>query len=230
MELVLMNKLIKDLQHRHLVWHGGIKTPEPNLESSGYLELDQHLNGGLIKAGAIEILTETSIGELRLLLPTLTADPERLLIFINPPGNVSATMLASQGIDLQQVIVINPDKEKDALWSAEECLKSGTCGSVLIWLDQAIEIHQVKRLQLAAEKGASRVFMLRQKRYETLSLPLDLSMSLTASPSGIDAQINKRKRGWPSKAFHIDMQHHWPTLTLGKIPDNLVYFPTTKVS
>ncbi|TLU64816.1 translesion DNA synthesis-associated protein ImuA [Thalassotalea litorea] len=223
-----MNKLIKDLQHRHLVWHGAVKTPEPELESSGYSELDQHLNGGLIKAGAIEILTETGIGELRLLLPTLTADPDRLLIFINPPGHVNATMLAAQKVDLQHVVIITPEQEKDALWSTEECLKSGACGSVLLWLDQAIEIHQVKRLQLAAEKGASRVFMLRQKRYETLSLPLDLSLSLSASPAGVDAQINKRKRGWPSKAFHIDMQRHWPSLTLGEIPDNLIYFPASK--
>ncbi len=224
-----MNELIEILQNKQLVWQGAAKQTSSQYQSTGYSTLDEQLNGGFPQSGVIEVLSDIAIGELRLLMPSVTKDNNRLLVFIAPPGIVNAHMLAGFGIDLKSVIVVYPKDQKNALWSAELCLKSGACHSVLMWANDRLEIHQIKRLQLASEKGDSRQFLIRARRYEDLSLPVDVSLSLTAETTGLKAKINKRKRGWPSDVFNINMQSAWPKLTRQIRPDNVILFPERKV-
>lgn len=226
-----MNKLIDILQHQHLVWQGSKKATASVGESSGYQTLDEQLAGGFTQ-GVTEIQSEPGIGELRLLLPLLKQafSQERLVVFIAPQGIVSAQALATQGFELDKVLIVYPDDQQQALWAAEQCLRSGACHSVVMWLNQALEVHQVKRLQVASHTGNSHQFILRVNKAESLSLPFDLSMSLQAHEQGVLARINKRKQGWPSGDFTIDMADYWPALTVQARPDNVVHFPNMKVS
>ena len=144
-----MNELIDLLQQR-LVWQGSKKVPYQKNCSTGYGELDHYLDGGFPK-GIIEVQSDNGIGELRLLLPQLknALVEERLIVFIAPFGIISSQAIAAQGIELNKVLVVYPNKQQEALWAAEQCLRSGACHSVVMWFDQALEIHQVKRLQTA---------------------------------------------------------------------------------
>lgn len=226
-----MNELIDLLQNQELVWQGTANIQSKSGLSTCYRELDDELSGGFVKNGVTEILSPVGIGELRLLLPSLqeAKSEDRLTAFIAPRGLITPEAIVAQGYDLNNVLVIYPSDQKDTLWAAEQCLRGGTCHSVLLWTEQAFEIHQIKRLQVACDTGNAKTFILRTERAESLSLPFDLSLSLSAHHQGVTAKINKRKRGWPSAKFPINMSTQWPSLTVQPVPDNLVHFPKVKI-
>lgn len=225
-----MNKLINLLHQQNLVWHGARKLSQQAEGSTGYAELDAHLNGGFQK-GLTEIRSDAGIGELRLLIPTLkTALAEdRLIVFIAPFGVISSQALLASDFELKNVLSIYPQNKQEALWAAEQCLRSGACHSVVMWLNDALEVHQVKRLQVASETGNSYQFILRTDKAESLSLPFDLSLSLQPDLKGLSVRINKRKGGWASGEFLLDMTQSWPTLVLSPQADNLIPFPQVNV-
>ncbi|WP_214000918.1 translesion DNA synthesis-associated protein ImuA [Arsukibacterium sp.] len=235
-----MSALLDQLARRQLVWHGDSQQLAYQAVSSGYPELDQQLAGGLPLTGLIDMQSEAGIGELRLLLPYLLQQQQqsqRLLVFIAPPAELSADMLAGAGLDLSQLLIVTPAPERsaskpagyntkatqrraakkltpkqEALWAAEQCLQSGCCACVLLW-PAAISLAQARRLQLAAEQGAASMVLFRNLS-QTLSLPVNLSLSLQADRHGLQITVLKRKGSWPAAPFLVDMQRRWPALCL----------------
>lgn len=227
-QVFIMHDIIELLEHKRLIWRGNESRNPLNTLPTGYPELDNKLDGGLPKNGVIEIQTELGIGELRLLKSFMHDRCEdRLIAFIQAPGTLSAEFLASQGFDLTKVIIINPKNHKDALWAAEQCLKSGACGCVLLW-QQSLEVHQAKRLQVACETGNSVQFIFKSQQPNVLSLPVSLSIALTPHQYGLEAKIIKRKGGWPQGSFHINMSAAWPNLTLKQPSSTILPFPKVK--
>lgn len=223
-----MHDIIELLEHKRLIWRGNEPRKQLNVIPTGYPELDNKLDGGLPKNGVIEIQTDLGIGELRLLKPFMQQHcNDRLIAFIQAPGSLCAEFLVSQGLDLNKVIILSPKTHKDALWAAEQCLKSGACGCVLLW-QQNLEVHQAKRLQVACETGNSVQFIFKSKQPNVLSLPVSLSIALTAHQYGLEAKIIKRKGGWPQGAFHINMSTAWPRLTLKQPNSTILPFPKVK--
>ena len=122
-----MNTILNHLKNQRLLWQGNDYIPFPETQSTGFIEFDQQLNGGFPEQGIVEIDSATGIGELRLLLPFLSnklQQDQRLIVFIGLPVVLNAEALQQQNISLSQVLVINPNTAKDALWAAEQCLKS----------------------------------------------------------------------------------------------------------
>ncbi|KKO45310.1 RecA/RadA recombinase [Arsukibacterium ikkense] len=234
-----MSALLEQLARRQLLWHGDSQQLAYQAVSSGFPELDQQLGGGLPASGLIDIQTAAGIGELRLLLPYLRQQQQqsqRLLVFIAPPAELSADMLAGAGLDLSQLLIITPGQpisppkpagrhtkaakklnaKQEALWAAEQCLQSGCCATVLIW-PAAISLAQARRLQLAAEQGAASMILFR-KPSQTLSLPVNLSISLQPDPQGLQLTVLKRKGCWPAAPIRLNMQSRWPALCLADAP------------
>lgn len=222
--------IIKNLENSNIIWRGAQPALNPTcVTSTGYPELDGILQGGLATTGVTELISDTGIGELRLLHAFLQSNTTRLQAFITPPAHINAQAMAQLNLSLAHIIIIQPDTQKDALWAMEQCLKSGACHCVLAWLKAPLEVHQVKRLQLASEQGNSKPFIFRHKRMESISLPVDLSVSLQPQARGVTAKINKRKRGWPSEYFNIDMRSLWPQLTVSsQHSDNVIPFKLHK--
>lgn len=227
-----MNTILNYLKSKQLVWHGNHVKSALSVASSGFSELDLALGGGFPEQGVVGIHSPVGIGELRLLLPCLHArqqNSQKLLVFIAAPMQLNSEMLAEYGLPLAQILLIQPDTSQQALWSAEQCLKSGCCQTVLLW-QQNLAIHQAKRLQLAAEQGEALQILLRSQAATRLSLPLSLSLTLAAHPAGLKVHITKRKGGWPRPPFVLSMRQHWPALTLAPIGDNILHFPAKQVS
>ncbi len=223
-----MHNIIEQLEHKRLIWRGNEQKNQQNILPTGYSELDEKLDGGLPKNGVIEIQTELGIGELRLLKSFMLQHcEERLIAFIQAPGSLSAEFLVSQGFDLTKIIIITPKNHKDALWAAEQCLKSGSCGCVLLW-QQSLQVHQAKRLQVACDTGNSVQFIFKSKQENVLSLPVSLSLALSPHPDGLKAKIIKRKGGWAQGFFHINMSTNWPGLTLQQPSSTVLPFPKVK--
>ena len=90
----------------------------------------------------------------------------------------------------------------------------------------SLSVTQVKRLQLAAEKGRSLLFIIRQPQQEHISLPVTLGIQLSPSKVGIQAQITKRKGTWSNGSFNIYMGAYWPELSQSE-DTNVLAFPSS---
>ena len=228
LDRAIMHSVIEQLQHKQLIWQGSLHRGELETSTSGHEELDNQLNGGFPNHGVVEITSPSGIGELCLLTPYIKeAGKSRLSVFINPPGYLCADYFMQQNMALDRIILIFPKTETEALWSAEQCLKSGCSGSVTLW-HPALEVHQAKRLQVASEAGKCLHFLFKTDHKQRITLPVSLSLELQPKSNGLQVSVNKRKGGWLQRSFFIDARQHWPYLARQEHTDSVIPFPILK--
>jgi len=191
--VVALNHLIDTRR----LWRGQTKVLTPNAQPTGHAALDEVLPGGGWPESALsEILfATTGIGELRLLWPTLarlTAAGERVVLVAPPYVPYPQAWLAA-GIDLRQLFIVNA-RGRDALWATEQCLRSGSCGAVLCWPQQADD-RALRRLQVAAETGQTLAFAYRPLREEANPSPAALRLAVETRPSQL--RVLKCRGGLP---------------------------------
>lgn len=142
--------------------------------------------GGWPPAALSEVLTATiGIGELRLLWPTLarlTQASERVVL-VAPPHQPFARAWLDAGIDLRHLNIIHA-QPREALWAAEQCLRSGSCGAVLCWLRQTDD-RSLRRLQVAAATGQTLAFAYRPLEEAANPSPAALRLALESQPARI---------------------------------------------
>ena len=85
------------------------------------------------------------------------------------------------GIDLRHLTIVQA-QGRDALWAAEQCLRSGSCGAVLCWPQQADD-RALRRLQVAAEAGQTLAFAYRPLREAVNPSPAALRLVVDAQPA-----------------------------------------------
>lgn len=147
-------------------------------EPTGYTALDKVLPGGGWPIGAVsEILhARIGVGELSLALPLLArlTQSNRPIAFVKPPLLPHAPRLAAAGVQLHKTLVVEPESETDALWSAELLLRAGA-GAVLLWIGKC-EAHALRRLQIAAEANDGCALVLRADKFAAESTPSALRL------------------------------------------------------
>ena len=180
------------------VWRGQVvSSPSGANFSTGHHFLDAVLpGGGWPRAALSEILTTApGIGELSLLWPTLaslTVSGERVVL-ISPPHLPYPQAWIHAGVDLRQLSIIQADG-RDALWAAEQCLRSGSCGAVLSWLRQADD-RSLRRLQVAAATGQTLAFAYRPQAEAANPSPAALRLVLDSQPAQL--RVIKCRGGLP---------------------------------
>ncbi|AYG08491.1 translesion DNA synthesis-associated protein ImuA [Pseudomonas fluorescens] len=167
------------------VWKGRPAAPPASVHPTGLAALDAVLpSGGWPEAALSEILVaQQGVGELRLVWPTLarlSAAGERIVL-VAPPYTPYPHAWQNAGVDLRQLSVIQAD-ERDALWAAEQCLRSGSCGAVLCWPHKADD-RALRRLQVAAETGQTLAFAWRALS-EAIN-PSPAALRLVVEPSQV---------------------------------------------
>lgn len=179
------NALAEVLRHPGVWRRGNAARIAAHVQPTGNAELDARLPGGGWPQGALsEILIEhDGIGECSLVLPALVAltQARKRVVFVAPPYIPYAPALAAAGVDLAQIVHIDAGAA-DTHWTAEQCLRAGCCGAVLNWLPDA-DYRQLRRLQLAAETGATLAFVFRPLRAAQQTSPAALRLQVTASES-----------------------------------------------
>jgi cell division inhibitor SulA/protein ImuA len=186
------------------VWRGGeLEHVVHSVVATGHAALDSELPGDGWPMGTLsEVLHDgAGIGEMTFLAGALTraSEGDRLVAWINPPHLPYAPALQQAGIALEHCLVVRPARMEDALWSAEQALKSGACGAVLSWLGESVDYAVLRRLQMAAEAGRSMAVMFRSTAAERLSTPAHLRVVLARDGGRLDVRIPKR-RGPPLPA------------------------------
>ena len=185
------------------IWRGRSAARTRTLPT-GFAALDEGLpGGGWPQAGLIEILpTCFGAGELALLLPTLAAvtrrPQARWCAWVAPPLQPFAPTLAECGVALDRVLVVQPQRksagEKAALWAFEQTLRSGACDIALAWLRSALP-RQIRRLHLAAERGATLGVLFRPRQAARDSSPAALRMAVEPSVPGARVTLLKSRGG-----------------------------------
>lgn len=172
------------LDSRH-VWRGQAVSSSFTAAThpTGHAELDAALpGGGWPDAALSEILVAApGVGELRLLWPTLarlTSAGERVVL-VGPPHVPYPQAWLAAGVDLRQLVIVQASG-RDALWAAEQCLRSGSCGAVVCWPRQADD-RALRRLQVAAETGKTLAFAYRPWVEAVNASPAALRLTLEAS-------------------------------------------------
>jgi len=117
--------------------------------------------------------------------------------WIAPPYVPYAPALAQAGIRLDRCMVVRPASREDALWAAEQALKSGACGAVLFWNEtqraEAQEYAWMRRLQLAAHAGDAMAVIYRSTAAERHSTPAHLRIALAREEGVLKVRIPKRR-------------------------------------
>jgi hypothetical protein len=166
------------------VWKGRQSVAPVGLQPTGHSALDMALPAGGWPASALSeiLLTADGSGELRLLWPTLarlTEGGERVVLVAPPYIPYPQAWLAA-GIDMGQVSLIQAS-DRDALWAAEQCLRSGSCAAVLCWPRQ-VDDRALRRLQVAAETGQTLAFACRPMAAAHNPSPAALRVAIDTRP------------------------------------------------
>jgi cell division inhibitor SulA/protein ImuA len=178
---------------------------------TGFAVLDWALPGqGWPRAGLIEILiSRIGVGELYLLLPALTALTRRVsarwCAWIAPPFEPYAPALAAQGVALDRMFIA---RGSSPLWAFEQSLISGACEVVLGWAPRVarraplraparepMRERDIRRLQLAAEKGRTLGVLFRPRQAANESSSAMLRMMVEPMEQGIRVTLLKSRGG-----------------------------------
>ncbi|MFJ2364577.1 translesion DNA synthesis-associated protein ImuA [Pseudomonas sp. NPDC087697] len=167
------------------VWKGRPAPPSVSPQPTGHAALDAALpSGGWPEAALSEILIAgQGVGELQLVWPTLarlTTAGERVVL-VAPPYVPYPQAWQNAGVDLRQLSIIQTS-DREALWAAEQCLRSGSCGAVLCWPQQADD-RALRRLQVAAETGQTLAFAYRSIKDAINPSPAALRIAIDSRPA-----------------------------------------------
>lgn len=188
-----MNKTGLDpLLERPDVWRGPRRSRAQPAIASGHATLDALLPGGGWPLGALTEVccAQPGMGEIGLLLPALAQlrESSRWLAWVAPPHPLYAPALASAGVDIERCLVVEPPqpglrhapaRAQQALWAAEQLLRGGACGAVLLWWDGE-DANALRRLQLAAESGQALAVLFRPETAAQRLSPAALRLRIDA--------------------------------------------------
>jgi cell division inhibitor SulA/protein ImuA len=187
-----------DLARLPGVWRAGEvdQAAAPGI-GSGHPRLDLELPGGGWPRGALtEVLHDgAGLGEVSLLLPALKAVAQegKAIAWINPPHLPYAPALALAGVPLDACLVVRPASAEDALWSADQALRSGACGAALFWLAGKTDYAWLRRLQVAAEAGRALAVLFRPTSAAAHATPAHLRVVVARHNGVLQVSLPKRR-------------------------------------
>jgi len=139
---------------------------------------------------------------MRLIAPALASVAKSKIVLLQPPHAPQALALASLGVSPESVLWLRSERTADALWAAEQVLKSGSCGALLFWpgvsssssaRQQPVRAESLRRLHLAAQQGETLFFNFRPLSAEQDPSPAPLRLSVRPAPGGINLGFVKRQ-------------------------------------
>lgn len=181
---------------------GGVRTVD-----TGYAALSAELPGGGWPLGALVdlLIQQPGVGEIRLLRPALAALAKRPIALVQPPHLPNAPAFAYLGMPLGQLLQVRAPKTADALWSAEQILRAGTCGALLLWASH-VPTASLRRLHLAAQSSETLFVMMRPLTVAEGASPALLRLAVRPQGEGISVEIVKRRGPTRPEPVSIPLQ------------------------
>jgi hypothetical protein len=189
------------------IWRGR-ELSSSAAQTTGFDTLDRALPGGGWPLGAvIEILPACEgLGEISLLLPALQgfAREGRPIALVSPPHIPYAPALVAAGLPLPSILWVEIRVDEDGQWAAEQLLRQRA--AVLLWNAGSAD-RSLRRLQLAAEDGATCAFVFRPP--QALHSPSPAAVRLAVHPHelGVQVELSKVRGGHATRCV---LPLHWP--------------------
>lgn len=200
-----MSAALEQLRRHPAIWRR--QAPPSGVLSTGFPVLDAVLPDAGWPLGALtEILApREGVGELRLVTPALAelGARGRWIAWVGSPYVPYAPALAARGIVLSRMLWVRGDNTAQQLWSAEQALRSGVCGAVLVWPSR-LQQRRLRRLQLAAESGGAWALLFRNEVQPGDASPASLRLELAPAPRGLAVEVLKC-RGRPGARVEIPL-------------------------
>jgi hypothetical protein len=195
---------LESLLEQQRVWRGQPSALPRARQPSGHAELDAALpEGGWPDAALTELmLSADGVGELRLLLPTIArlTTAGSPVVLVAPPYLPFPVAWRQAGVELAHLHLVEAPP-REALWAAEQCLRSGCTGAVLAWPRQADD-RALRRLQVAADSGRALGFVFRDLRALANPSPAALRLAIQGTPPSL--RVVKCRGGMPpSRDFEL---------------------------
>jgi hypothetical protein len=186
-----MNSALDILRRNPAFWGRG---ENQEVLPTGLESLDTLLPGGGWPFGRLTeiLLAREGVGELRLLVPALArlSREGRWVVWVSPPHWPYGPALAVAGFDLARFLLVGAQSPRENLWAAEQALGSGTCGAVVVWMEEP-EDRALRRLQLAAERGKGLGVLFRPLSAADRSSPASLRLSVEGGRAGLAVRVLK---------------------------------------
>jgi protein ImuA len=193
----------------HAIWRadqmGSYRTA---VTPSGYPALDAELpHGGWPSAALIELLLQQpGIGEMRLLRPALAGITQaRRIALVQPPYLPQVAAWSAWGLPPERLLWIRTRRSADALWSAEQIVRNGSCGALLLW-QAHIRPEALRRLHLAAQASETVFWMLRPLAAAQDASPAPLRLALRAAQAGLEIAIVKRRGPLANGPLYLQLE------------------------
>jgi hypothetical protein len=207
------------LRHPSL-WRGRGAAAVESLPT-GFSTLDAALpGGGWPRQGLVEVITTGSgHGELALWTPLIRqltqAQDSRCCAFIAPPFGLFAPAWRTAGARLDRLLVAHTSESRlargrahlsgghadESLWTLEQTLQSGVCAMAFAWQDRA-GMGQLRRLALAAERGAALGVLIRPLRAAVESTAASLRLIARRTATHLRLELVKG-RGMAPRSIEL---------------------------
>jgi protein ImuA len=175
--------------------------------ATGFAALDKELpNGGWPGAALIELLLQQpGIGEMQLLRPAFQAIVRKgRIALLQPPHRPQVAAWTAWDLPSDRLLWVNTTRSADALWSAEQILRNGSCGALLFWQSQ-VRSESLRRLHLAAQGTETLFWMMRSVTFMQEASPSPLRLALRPANGGIDIDIVKRRGPQHDKTLYLPL-------------------------
>lgn len=154
------------------VWRASEAPLAGAVVSTRIAALDQAFGGGWPQGALTQIVSGTLGLGFSLLLPALAAltAAGRPVALVDPPYLPYAPALAARGVVLEQLFWLQATEPAEALWAAEQVLRSGLFGALVYWGGPPAGSRQ-RRLQLAANDAQCLAFVSMPAWWRVTAMP-----------------------------------------------------------
>jgi protein ImuA len=229
-----MNALPKNIESIHpAVWRAAhLARTYGKTVDTGYAALSEQLPGQGWPVGTVVefLLQQAGVGELRLLGPALvTVSQKRSVALVAPHQVPNGLGYAHIGVDPTKLMWLKASKSSDALWCAEQILRSGSCGAVMLW-QQHIRAESLRRLLLAAQTSETLFVVMRPLACAQDPSPASLRLTVRPAADGIAIEVIKRKGPASAQSLNVQLSPS-PRLisTLRRAPRPAIEMPVSAV-
>jgi len=195
-----------------LLWRGTQAAHCIQTLASGHAVLDAALPGHGWPLGALTELIHAvpGCGELSLLVPVLAqlSRQKQPIVMVDPPWVPYPPALHECGLVLDSVLLVRTHNRSESLWACQQVLRDLPGGAVLAWPDSlpspgSLSFSELRRLQLAAERGQKAAFLFRNGNAANSPSPAALRLQLTADETDLQVRVLKCRGQREASAIRI---------------------------
>jgi protein ImuA len=176
---------------------------------TGFPVLSTQLGGSGWPTGTLVdlMVQQPGIGEIRLLAPALAKVAHKKVVMLQPPQVPQTLGLSGMGLLPQDLFWVKGKTHADVLWAAEQVLRSGSCGALLLWVNQ-VRAESLRRLHLAAQAGETLFFVMRPMYAAQDTSPAPLRLALRPAENGIEIDFVKRRGPARDRPLFLPLTHY----------------------